>query len=260
MAGALLTYARRELMTSAGTPEEVARAYDQFVGYAHPAGDAPVGFREWVMNLHDVYLNVQTAWLATIHVPPSDVEQVLQGVGGSRQQRLARFLSRDMWVLWEAWDKRVQFHAAFRERAPAAVARLDALVALGKSEGWLKHVHAIRDYMNHRDRRDYADAGRDELPDAAIEWLDDLRLAFSDLLLGAMGIPTPAWRFKETGTPQRNSSNREIAIGAVDALLIGSLAAVELGAQADGDAAALAADHSGLAFDRGRVRLSGSVE
>ena len=69
------------------------------------------------------------------HVPPSDVEPELEDVGGSRRQRLARFLARDMWVLWEAWDRRPQYHHAFGERAPSQVWHLRELEASGKAGG-----------------------------------------------------------------------------------------------------------------------------
>lgn len=123
-----------------GTPEEVSRLYDKFIGHAHPSGEPPEGFGEWVRNLHDVYLNVESAWLASLFVPPSDVEQELEDLGGSRRQRLARFLARDIWVLWEAWDRRPQYHDAFTERAPAAVARLRDLEQRGKSRGCRGHA------------------------------------------------------------------------------------------------------------------------
>jgi hypothetical protein len=110
-----------------GSPGEVERLYAELVGRGHLPGEPPEGFGEWVRNLHDVYLNVQAAWLASLHVPPSDVEYELEDIGGSRRQRLARFLARDMWVMWEAWDRRPQYHEAFAERAPAQVARLREL-------------------------------------------------------------------------------------------------------------------------------------
>jgi len=118
-----------------GTPEEVSRLYDEFIGHAHPRGEPAEGFGEWVRNLHDVYLNVETAWLASLFVPPSDVEQQLEDRGGSRRQRLARFLARDMWVLWEAWVRRPQYHEAFAARAPTAVARLRELEKRGSRAG-----------------------------------------------------------------------------------------------------------------------------
>jgi hypothetical protein len=212
------------------SPEEVERLYAEFIGHAHPPGESPEGFTEWVRNLHDVYLNVEAAWLASLHVPPSDVEYQLEDVGGSRRQRLARFLARDMWVLWEAWDRRPQFHDAFAARAPAQVARLRELEEAGKECGWFKRVRNIRDYMNHRDKRDYLDPGREELPEEAIAWMGGLRRTFSELLLAAMGIPLPRWEFSGVEeTAPRNSTIRNIATSAVDDLLVGTLAAMQAG-------------------------------
>jgi hypothetical protein len=196
-----------------------------------------------------VYLNVETAWLASLHVPPSYVEQELEDVGGSRRQRLARFLARDMWVLWEAWDRRPQYHDAFSERAPSQVAQLRELEALGKALGWFKRVRNIRDYMNHRDRREYLDPGREELPDEAIAWLNDLRRTFSELLLAAMGMPLPRWELSGfEDTAQRNSTMREIAMSAVNDLLIGTVSAINIGADDASDAAGGVTGHFSRAF------------
>lgn len=232
-----------------GSPEEAERLYAEFIGHAHPSGEPPEGFTEWVRNLHDVYLNVETAWLASLHVPPSDVEHQLEHVGGSRRQRLARFLARDMWVLWEAWDRRPQFHDAFAASAPAQVAQLRELEAKGKERGWFKRIRSIRDYMNHRDKRDYLDPGREELKDDAVAWMDGLRRTFSELLLAAMGIPLPRWEFSGVEeTMPRNSTIREIATKAVDDLLVGTLAAMHTGAEDRPDSIALVAGHFGRAF------------
>jgi len=232
-----------------GSPEEVERWYGAFVGHAHPKGEPPEGFGEWIRNLHDVYLNVQAAWLASLLVPPSDVEHELEDIGGSHRQRFARFLARDMWVLWEAWDRRSQYHAAFEERAPAQVARLRELEAEGKERGWFMRVRNIRDYMNHRDQRDYLDPGREELPDEAIAWMDGLRSTFSELLLAAMGIPIPRWEFTgaDDAVPS-NSTVREIATSAVDDLLVGTVAAMHAGAEDRPGTTATVTGHFGRAF------------
>lgn len=236
-------------MSDFGTPEEIERAYAKFVGHWHSADVPEEGFGEWVRNLHDVYLNVEAAWLASLHVPPSEVEEQLEEVGGSRRQRLARFLARDMWVLWEAWDRRPQYHPAFEARAPEVFARLRELEDEGRSLGWFKRVRSIRDYMNHRDKRDYDDPGREELPDDAIRWLDHLRTAFSGLLLAAMGMPSPPWHAMAAHEAEtRNSSLHEIAVSAVDDLLVGTAAALGMGAESTPDATALVAGHFGRAF------------
>lgn len=236
-------------MSDSGTPDGVDRAYSEFVGHWHLHDVPEEGFHDWVRNLHDVYLNVEAAWLASVHVPPSEVEEQLEAVGGSRRQRLARFLARDMWVLWEAWDRRPQYHPAFEARAPIVFANLRELEEEGRSRGWFKRVRSIRDYMNHRDKRDYDDAGREELPEEAIQWLDQLRRAFSGLLLAAMGIPNPPWYATAPHVADGpNSSVREIAVSAVDDLLVGTAAALAMGAESDPDATALVAGHFGRAF------------
>lgn len=225
------------------------RAYGEFVGHPHPAGETSEGFGDWVRNLHDVYLNVEVASLASLFVPPSDVEQRLEELGGSRRQRLGRFLARDVWVLWEAWDRRPQFHEFFAKRSPLAFDRLRELEEHGKSLGWFKRIRQVRDYMNHRDQRVYNDAGRRALPEDCVEWMNNLRTTFSDILLAAMGIPVPRSHLALDDLAMvRNSTNRDIAIEAVGDLLIGAVAAMELGRKGASETTAIAAGHFGRAF------------
>lgn len=138
---------------------------------------------------------------------------------------------------------------AFAERAPRQVARVRELEAEGKQRGWFKRLRNIRDYMNHRDKRDYLDPGREKLPDAAIAWMDALRRTFSELLLAAMGIPIPRWEFSgvQDAAP-RNSSIREMATSAVDDLLVGTVAVMHAGSESQPDATAMVAGHFGRAF------------
>ncbi|MFN8027970.1 MAG: hypothetical protein U0W40_16885 [Acidimicrobiia bacterium] len=232
-----------------GSPEEVAKAYSGFIGRWRQIDEPPEGFSEWIRNLHDVYLNVEVAWLASLFIPPSDIEEDLEAIGGSRRQRLARFLARDVWVLWEAWDRRPQFHDAFAERAPEAVARLRELEATGKSQGWFKKLRATRDYMNHRDKREYRDAGREELPEDAIAWMQALREAFSSILLAAMGMPPlPDEAGGDAHPLSETSMPREVATSAVDDLLIGTVSAFGNDSQEPPPSAAIVAGHFGRAF------------
>lgn len=229
--------------------DKTERLLRAFIARAYPPGEEPAGFREWVLNLHDVYLNVEMAWLASVYVPPSEVEYQLENLGASRRQRLARFLARDMWVLWEAWDRRSQFHDAFEARAPAQVAALRRLESVGEAKGSFKRIRSIRDYMNHRDMRDYSDLGREELPDEVIVWMNDLRRSFSELLLTAMGIPIPKVDLpSEADLAPRNSTIPEIATSAVSDLLVGTVTAIHLGSEEKQDEMAMVAGHFGRAF------------
>jgi hypothetical protein len=103
-------------------------------------------------NPHDVYLNVEAAWLASLHVPPSDVEHEVEDIGGSRRQRLARFLAQDMWVLWEAWGATAAVPRRVR-RARSKPGRAIPRPGYCREDARLvQAVRNIRDYMNHRDR------------------------------------------------------------------------------------------------------------
>jgi hypothetical protein len=116
------------------------------------------GFRDWVRNLHDVYLNAQTAWIASVFIPPSDIEDDLEVVGGSRRQRLARFSP-------ETCGFSGKLGIGVRSsttRLPSIHRRpsigLDNSSNRGRPRGWFKRIRQVRDYMNHRDKRDDRDS------------------------------------------------------------------------------------------------------
>ncbi|MCU1392871.1 MAG: hypothetical protein JWM34_1299 [Ilumatobacteraceae bacterium] len=227
--------------------------------------DEPDGFRAWIHNLHDVYLNVQTANLALRAVPPSDMESTLESQGASRHQRLSRFVARDTWVLLEAWQWRKEFHTAFQYRTPHFTARLDELIQRGQSKGWMKHLRQIRDYMNHRDKKDYNDPGRRDLPAEAIQWVHEVRQAFSDLLLSAMGatpirlndslVRTPEPDTAERITAERVSA-RAVATEAVDEYLTGSVMLLNSPDLDDAESRATAVGH----FGRSLVGMSSASD
>jgi hypothetical protein len=117
------------------------------------------------------------------------------------------------------------------------------------SGGPSRYFHHLTGRQHHRDKRDYDDPGREQLPDDAIAWMHSLRQTFSELLLAAMGIPIPRFDFagvEESGP--RNSSIREIATTAVDDLLVGTVSALHAGAEDDPDATATISGHFGRAF------------
>src|SRR5581483_6515068 len=58
------------------------------------------------------------------------------------------------------------------------------------------HAHILARASTIQRQFYYLDPGREELPEDAIKWMDDLRRTFSDLLLAAMGMPKPGWEFE----------------------------------------------------------------
>src|SRR5581483_4769695 len=110
------------------------------------------------------------------------------------------------------------------------------------------HAHILARASTIQRQFYYLDPGREELPEDAIKWMDDLRRTFSDLLLAAMGMPKPGWEFEGVDSGPRNSTTREIATSAVDDLLIGTVATIRHGAEDAPDNTALVAGHFGRAF------------
>jgi len=64
-------------------------------------------------------------------------------------------------------------------------ARVEEILAEGEASGAIKSLRAVRDYMCHRDRREYWNAGR-MAPAGNLEFNMRLHDEFSRVLLAAM--------------------------------------------------------------------------
>ena len=113
--------------------------------------------RMGVANLHDVFLN---ASLQRRCMDNSPLEKDVKFFHMSDRARFERIWVTFLYVLVEAWLSRPM--APVREHISKVVdcSRLDSMIAELSSEGELAKMGEVRNYMCHRDRREYWDAGR----------------------------------------------------------------------------------------------------
>ncbi len=155
---------------------------DGFVVSARPQAKL-VDFDEWLLNVHDVFMNAQLMRTLMDAEPYEDGPDAFMV---SRRGRLERCAMRDMYVLIEA----------YRASPPAYVTELARFVPTEHAEverllGDADRVFALREvrnYMSHRDVRRYYDAGRLAVADVGLEWHRSTESAFAAMLvLGIRG-------------------------------------------------------------------------
>lgn len=153
-----------------------------------------VDFDEWLLNVHDVFMNAQL--MRTL----MDAEP-LDGDGPeefmvSRRGRLERCAMRDMYVLIEAYKNSPAAYLV--ELARLVPAEHDVVERLLRDADRVANLRDVRDYMSHRDLRRYYDAGRLAVAHVGIQWHRTLETAFATMLL--MGIRLARVE-REAGTP-----------------------------------------------------------
>ena len=130
----------------------------------------------WLANLHDVFLNA--SYMRTLMqaepLPAAADEWTMSSRG-----RLERFWHRDLCALVEAWERMTKpRHSRLREWAPEAYDELAALLTTPEMRECIGPLHPTRDYMSHRDRRQYWDAGRVAAALAGVEQPRGLNVAY----------------------------------------------------------------------------------
>ena len=113
----------------------------------------------WLGNLHDCYLTaslMRTSMEQAPLVGPDAFDFTLSDRG-----RFERCWHRDLYVLVEAWKARsAEMHEKYRAWAPPEFDVLVDLLSSPEVVAAMPHLRATRDYMSHRDRREYWDVGR----------------------------------------------------------------------------------------------------
>src|SRR5207245_34850 len=84
-----------------------------------------------------------------------DAEQFLISPRG----RFERCMLRDLYVLSEAWKSQPIRHAQLRALARDEYDAVEALLAAAVADGRMDNLRQVRDFMCHRDRREYWDTG-----------------------------------------------------------------------------------------------------
>lgn len=139
----------------------------------------------WIANLHDAYMTANLMRTLMLREP---IEQDAESFMVSPRGRLERAWYRDLYVTVEAWLAGTEGQqSAVRKAARDEVAQLESLIEQGRSNGSLDRLRDVRDYMCHRDRREYWDKGRSAVAgEGMLGWATELDSAFEQTTLAAL--------------------------------------------------------------------------
>lgn len=103
--------------------------------------------------------------------------------------RLERMWHCFLYVTVEAWRSATEEQKQILRGVAASEVRLvEDLLHLGDASGHMDRLRSTRDYMCHRDKREYWDAGRVAVVEPGMfHWALDLDRALSAMTLAALG-------------------------------------------------------------------------
>jgi hypothetical protein len=109
------------------------------------------------MNLHDVFLNASLCRSRMIHCP---VEEGAEIFTISDRGRFERMWVTFLYVLIEAWRSPIGVMAKSYMDSKTDLSKVDDIISKGENDGSVDKMRNVRDYMSHRDKREYWDSGR----------------------------------------------------------------------------------------------------
>ena len=144
--------------------------------------------RLWLSNFHDVYMNSDLLHelMRKEPLPPRTEPPELMLI--HRRFRFERLWQCFLFVCIEAWESSTEEQRSFvRKLAESDFDQVQDLISIGKQEGKIEHLRAVRNYMCHRDKREYWDDGRVAVVHPGmLEWTSALDGAFSSMILAAL--------------------------------------------------------------------------
>ena len=132
------------------------------------------------MNLHDVFMNASLCRSKMLHapLPGSTPEEFTLSDRG----RFERMWITSLFVLVEAWRASAMASGKAYIRSITPIDQIDKLIEQGKTDGSLTKMRNVRDYMCHRDKREYWDAGRTDVA-GQLAFHNAVHSAFSQVFL-----------------------------------------------------------------------------
>lgn len=131
------------------------------------------------MNLHDVFLNASLCRSKMIHSPIArDAEEFTVSDRGRFERMWVTFL----YVLIEAWRSSVGAMAKSYMESKTDLSEVEEIISKGERDGSISKMRSVRDYMSHRDKREYWDAGRIDVA-GQLEYHEALYHKFSKAFL-----------------------------------------------------------------------------
>ncbi len=131
------------------------------------------------MNLHDVFLN---ASLCRSKMMCSSIEKGADEFTVSDRGRFERMWITFLYVLIEAWHSSIGTLAKSYMGSKTDLSEVDDIIFKGKKDDRIARMKNVRDYMSHRDKREYWDAGRIDVA-GQLEFHEVLHRNFSKVFL-----------------------------------------------------------------------------
>ncbi|WP_167882509.1 hypothetical protein [Leptospira meyeri] len=140
--------------------------------------EIPILFKDNYLNLHDVFLNasLQRSMMIKSPIVPNDINLITDHF------RFERTWLMFLYVLYEAWE--APMNKSFRLHLYNTLKLTDLQITLSdlrKKKKVLK-LKNLRDYMAHRDKREYWDIGRTDILNN-LKTFDLLHQTFSEFFL-----------------------------------------------------------------------------
>lgn len=144
--------------------------------------------REWVLNLHDAYMNANLVRNKMQEEPVERDPESPELASITPRFRLERMWHTFLYVVVEAWRAATGDQRSLVQGVvPDDVEQVERLLRAGDDLGCVDHLRSTRDYMCHRDRREYWDSGRIAVAmPGMFQWALALDRAFAAMTLKAL--------------------------------------------------------------------------
>lgn len=133
-------------------------------------------------NLHDTFLNASLQFHAMSNSP---LERDPDAFHISDRARFERSWTMFLYVLIESWRSQPMTPVREYVKTCADISRLEEVLRVGDENGAIRKMRNVRDYMCHRDRREYWDTGRTDVL-LQLDFNSTLHSAFGEVLRTAM--------------------------------------------------------------------------
>ena len=132
------------------------------------------------MNLYDVFMNASLSRSKMLHAPL--IGNTAEEFTLSDRGRFERMWITSLYVLVEAWRAPAMASGKAYIKSITSIEQIDKLIEQGKIDGSLNKMRNVRDYMCHRDKREYWHAGRTDVA-GQLAFHNALHTAFSQVFL-----------------------------------------------------------------------------
>lgn len=144
--------------------------------------------REWLLNLQDAYMNANLVRNKMQAEPVERDPDVPESALVTPRFRFERMWHTFLYVVVEAWRSATGAQRSLVQGVvPDDVEQVERLLRAGDDLGCLDHLRSTRDYMCHRDRREYWDSGRIAVATPGMfRWALALDRSFAAVTLNAL--------------------------------------------------------------------------